>query len=252
MEASIREDEVHCRRLRTLRRLPNQGGNCPTARNARLRVASSPLPGGADRFLLRARGETLYAPLGSLRVTVAFGAGDRCSRWTFASQDCSLDESGTVLSCQPQDSDGGCKRTGCSGQLCSDEDIATTCEYRPEYACYRDATCEPQGDGSCGWTPSEELTTCLAETTGPPMPPPVPGLPRASWSDCDSDDDCIVYPGLDCCGCATGGGHEVAINRDAKSEVDAYRACPDVACPAEYLCRDGIGAVCQSGRCELK
>lgn len=55
----------------------------------------------------------------------------------------------------------GCIVTGCSGQVCSDEEVVTTCEYREEYACYRDALCERQADGECGWTETEELTTCL-------------------------------------------------------------------------------------------
>jgi hypothetical protein len=51
---------------------------------------------------------------------------------------------------------------GCSGQVCSDrEGVITTCEWRDEYACYADATCEVQGDGTCGWTPTEELLGCL-------------------------------------------------------------------------------------------
>jgi hypothetical protein len=45
--------------------------------------------------------------------------------------------------------------------------MVTTCEFRPEYACYRDATCERQADGTCGWTETPELTACLAN------PPPV-------------------------------------------------------------------------------
>lgn len=59
----------------------------------------------------------------------------------------------------------GCKRTGCSGQVCADEDVITTCEYRPEYACYKDAACERQADGKCGWTPSAPLTVCLDAAT---------------------------------------------------------------------------------------
>jgi len=56
---------------------------------------------------------------------------------------------------------GQCKPTGCSGQVCSDEDVVTTCEFKPEYACYQNAKCERQSDGKCGWTPSEELVACL-------------------------------------------------------------------------------------------
>lgn len=59
---------------------------------------------------------------------------------------------------------------GCSGQLCSDHDGAiSTCEWRPEFACYQDADakCERQPSGSCGWTPTAELTGCLAHPTTP-------------------------------------------------------------------------------------
>lgn len=60
----------------------------------------------------------------------------------------------------------GCAVAGCSGQLCvsADEagDIVTTCEYRAEYACYREASCEPQSDGKCGWTQSAALQRCVA------------------------------------------------------------------------------------------
>jgi hypothetical protein len=56
-----------------------------------------------------------------------------------------------------------CHVGGCSGQLCvgpGEPDI-TTCEWRPEYACYRDATCAVQPSGRCGWTPTPELQACL-------------------------------------------------------------------------------------------
>ena len=59
----------------------------------------------------------------------------------------------------------GCAVTGCSGQLCVSEeasDTFTTCEYRAEYACYAEASCEPQTDGKCGWTQTTELKQCLA------------------------------------------------------------------------------------------
>ncbi len=57
---------------------------------------------------------------------------------------------------------GGCKVTGCSGQLCSNEDVITTCEFKEEYACYKTAECKRQEDGKCGWTPTEELVMCLS------------------------------------------------------------------------------------------
>jgi len=58
-----------------------------------------------------------------------------------------------------------CTVTGCSGQICSEEEIITTCEYRPEYSCYQSADCEVQTDGKCGWTESLELQACLNSFT---------------------------------------------------------------------------------------
>ena len=55
-----------------------------------------------------------------------------------------------------------CIKTGCSNQICSDQTVISTCEYRPEYACYQKATCERQSDGNCGFTKTRELTECLS------------------------------------------------------------------------------------------
>ncbi len=57
-----------------------------------------------------------------------------------------------------------CRVTGCSGQICGDADIITTCEYQPEYACYQNAVCDLQADGQCGWTLTAGLGRCLMET----------------------------------------------------------------------------------------
>ncbi|MFA6257346.1 MAG: hypothetical protein WCT29_03525 [Candidatus Paceibacterota bacterium] len=57
----------------------------------------------------------------------------------------------------------GCYVGGCSQTICSDEPGAiSTCEYRPEYACYQTATCEKQASGKCGWTESTEFIACLS------------------------------------------------------------------------------------------
>jgi eight-cysteine-cluster-containing protein len=58
-----------------------------------------------------------------------------------------------------------CKVGGCSSQLCLNadaEEMMTTCEYREEYACYRQTKCEVQASGECGWTENEEFIQCLA------------------------------------------------------------------------------------------
>lgn len=61
------------------------------------------------------------------------------------------------------DPQGKCYVGGCSAQVCSDQpDMASTCEYRAEYACYKTAKCERQASGQCGWTPTQTLAMCLA------------------------------------------------------------------------------------------
>ena len=54
-----------------------------------------------------------------------------------------------------------CFKTGCSGQVCADEEVVTTCEYRAEYECYKRARCERQASGECGFTDTPELRRCL-------------------------------------------------------------------------------------------
>jgi hypothetical protein len=60
-----------------------------------------------------------------------------------------------------------CIKTGCSSQVCSDHNVITTCEWRPEYACYQKAECKRQSNGNCGFTKTPELTTCLAAVARP-------------------------------------------------------------------------------------
>jgi len=60
----------------------------------------------------------------------------------------------------------GCMVTGCSGQICADGEVVTTCEFREEYGCYVTATCERQTSGECGWTETPELLSCLGEKKG--------------------------------------------------------------------------------------
>ena len=70
-----------------------------------------------------------------------------------------------------------CMKTGCGGTICASEEMMSTCEFKPEYACYKTATCEWQANGGCGWRESPDLTACLAN------PPPAaegsaaPGTP---------------------------------------------------------------------------
>ncbi len=56
----------------------------------------------------------------------------------------------------------GCLISGCSAQVCSDKEVVTTCEYKAAYACYKNARCERQSNGQCGWTETAALKQCLA------------------------------------------------------------------------------------------
>jgi hypothetical protein len=65
---------------------------------------------------------------------------------------------------EPAPPAGECVKSGCSSTLCVEpgNEMVTTCEWKAEYACYQQAACERQADGSCGWTPTPELEACLA------------------------------------------------------------------------------------------
>lgn len=55
-----------------------------------------------------------------------------------------------------------CVVSGCSGQICGEKEMMSSCEYRESYACYKSARCERQTNGVCGWTETAELRACLS------------------------------------------------------------------------------------------
>ena len=58
--------------------------------------------------------------------------------------------------------DADCMETGCSGQLCRPQATISTCEYRPEYACYNAPTTNCGcNNGMCGWSQTAALAACL-------------------------------------------------------------------------------------------
>lgn len=63
---------------------------------------------------------------------------------------------------------GECIVTGCSGQICANEEVVTTCEFKEIYSCYETAVCEVQDNGECGWTMDEELKGCLQSYVSEP------------------------------------------------------------------------------------
>lgn len=60
--------------------------------------------------------------------------------------------------------DSDCEVGGCSGQVCAKggKRIITTCEYRPEYACYKFTDCACV-DNKCKWVEKQEFVRCLNE-----------------------------------------------------------------------------------------
>lgn len=71
-------------------------------------------------------------------------------------------------------SDNECTTGGCSGVICQSkntEPIITTCEYKPEYACYREISCGCINN-KCQWDKTQEFDTCIEEARSlPPLPP---------------------------------------------------------------------------------
>jgi hypothetical protein len=57
---------------------------------------------------------------------------------------------------------GACVIGGCSSELCADQPLVSPCIWRAVNACYDNALCGRQPDGSCGWNPTPELTACIA------------------------------------------------------------------------------------------
>lgn len=77
----------------------------------------------------------------------------------------------------PQTPQKKCVISGCSGEICADEERISTCIYKPEFACYKQATCELQADNRCGWTQTPELKACLTKNQSVALPPAIPNAP---------------------------------------------------------------------------
>jgi len=61
--------------------------------------------------------------------------------------------------------DSDCIRGGCSGTVCQPKDkepIMTTCEYKAEYACYRQIECACINN-RCAWEKTEDFYKCVEE-----------------------------------------------------------------------------------------
>lgn len=110
-------------------------------------------PGGVVTDPIRARAPGTWR----LRYPVGFGCSDAAP---LGDGHCAL--IGELISNEFEVLESACVVGGCSGQLCADEPLTSSCEWWPHYACFREAHCGRFGPaGSCGWERTSELAACL-------------------------------------------------------------------------------------------
>ncbi|WP_437671766.1 hypothetical protein [Sorangium sp. So ce131] len=111
-----------------------------------------------------------------------------------ASGECGWRQTPELEACLGGGEPAPCVVTGCSGQICADEDsdIVTTCEFREEYACYAEhSVCERGASGECGWRLTPELEACI-EAASDDRTPVSGACIRNSGDACTTDADCVA------------------------------------------------------------
>ncbi len=138
---------------------------------------------------------------------------------------------------------GGCRTGGCSSQLCLDAsalDVATTCEWREEYACYQKfGKCEKQSTGKCGWTQTEELVECIGSKRCPQLSPPSPDFcPDGRTEPKYDSNKCIIGYGCVPVYCGSGTPTADCYCRENEIKEEYSPRCPEgLACAAVMLYR---------------
>jgi hypothetical protein len=115
-------------------------------------------------FASKSNDQLTLSRLGATTVLFQLGANTCANVRCAAGTHCEMKgiNGGAIPVCIQDAPLAPCVRTGCSGHVCADQHRYTTCEFRPEYACYQQATCERQADGACGFTQTPALSACLA------------------------------------------------------------------------------------------
>lgn len=76
-----------------------------------------------------------------------------------------------LLLASPALAEKKCIVAGCGSDRCveeTSEPLMTDCRARLDTQCYHKySACEPQADGTCGWTRNEKLDACVKEANGP-------------------------------------------------------------------------------------
>lgn len=99
----------------------------------------------------------------------ACAAGEVCEEQTVC-PDCYYQDPACLMPCKTEyvcvPATNACVVSGCSGQICAAEPMASDCMWLPYYACFALAACEPQATGACGWTPNDAFKQCMIENGG--------------------------------------------------------------------------------------
>ncbi|MBI5398151.1 eight-cysteine-cluster domain-containing protein [Candidatus Woesearchaeota archaeon] len=88
--------------------------------------------------------------------------GQSCVNNKCVTSKTALDGSSTTDACR---TDADCMTGGCSGTICQSkkaEPVVTTCEYRPEYSCYKQISCGCSA-GQCAWKETQQFRACIAQ-----------------------------------------------------------------------------------------
>lgn len=194
-------------------------------------------------------------------------------------------ETGT---CAPASEPPTCMASGCSGEICATEPMASACIWLEWFACLKLTVCEAQPDGTCGFTPNEAFLACMsgqpchADLACPPgticsdgVCVDAPCIPSEEVCDgidnnCDGivDEGCFdpqckaVKPGthgackmllgffFDGRQCYQEGGCDCAPDCDAMFDTmeACQAACEPLACTTAADCPSGV---CLNGVCAL-
>lgn len=119
-----------------------------------------------------------------------------------------------------------CVKTGCRGEICSDQEVRSACIMGETDICYQNAQCARQGNGQCGWTPTPEVTSCLARFQPQAYVPPPIAVPPLRGKIQDS----YKCGGLDEIGC------------ELNTPGTIYR------CKAPFVIDRGVCRLCQGGK----
>ncbi len=71
--------------------------------------------------------------------------------------------------CVPAPVQNECKVSGCSGEICAAEEMASICIWAPYYECFKYSSCGNfNADGGCGWEPNDAFLACMEKLGGAP------------------------------------------------------------------------------------